>query len=211
MRVSNYVRPMAGTVDNVIKVSGNITKEDIPFVKQQIVDAYRKAPSLRSACRSVNCPPSTAYLWKNSDEEFAEALLEAREEYRDYLRDMAQRRAEGVEKVVIYKGEVMYRRNPLDGMLVLDENFEPIVLTEIVHSDRILETLMTGNLPEHKKSGGVGLSIGGGDGKVPTKIEVHFQEPPDWDNVEWDEDTGRPIIDVTPIKEPEDAKSEEDD
>lgn len=208
MRASNYVRPMVKTVDNIVKVTGHICKEDIPLVKQQIVDAFRKAPSLRSACLSVNCAPSTAYLWKNSDEDFNNALAEAREEYRDYLREMAQRRAEGVEKVVIYKGEVMYRRNPLDGMLILDENFEPIVLTEIVHSDRILETLMTGNLPEHKRSGGVGLSIGGGDGKVPTKIEVHFQEPPDWDNVEWDPDTGRPMLDITPIEEPVDAKPE---
>jgi hypothetical protein len=180
-----------------------IAEEEVPLVKELIIDAYRTAPSLRSACAVADCPASTAYYWKNSDEDFAEALLEAREEYRDYLRDMAQKRAEGIEKIVIYKGEVMYRRDDL-GNVMLDGNFEPIVLTEIVHSDRILEALMMGNLPEHKRSGGgIGMSIGGGDGRAPTTIEVHFQEPPDWDNVQWDPETGRPMLDVTPPKEPD--------
>jgi hypothetical protein len=180
-----------------------VAEEDVPLIKELIVNAYRTAPSLSAACRVADCPPSTAYLWKNNDEEFSDALLEAREQYRDHLREMAQRRAEGIEKVVIYKGEVMYRRDDL-GNVMLDGNFEPIVLTETVHSDKILEVLMMGNLPEHKRSGvGVGMSIGGGDGRAPTKIEVHFQEPPDWDNVQWDEDTGRPMLDVTPPKETE--------
>ena len=178
-----------------------IAHADIHMMKEAVVEAYRRSPSLRAACTAVDCPASTAYQWKNNDEEFAEALIEAREHYRDSLREMAQKRAEGVEKPVIYKGELMYKRDPLDNSLLLDSNFEPIPLTECVHSDRILETLMTGNLPEHRRSGGggsIGLELGGGDGRPPTKIEVRFQDPPDWDNVQWDEETGRPILDITP-------------
>jgi hypothetical protein len=170
---------------------------DTAFLKELVVECYKTEPSLSAAARAAGVLPVTARQWKLFDPEFAEKLSDAREEYRDRLRELAEQRATGFMRPVMYKGEVQYVRNPVDGTLVLDENFEPIVQMEMVHSDRILERLMEANLPEFKggRGVGVGVTLPGAEGAAPTKIEVNFVSPPDWDKVEWDEETGRPKLD----------------
>lgn len=171
-----------------------------PLRKEQVVVAYRTAPSLSAAAKIAGVSPDLVYKWKGEDDDFAAELAEARLQYADHLRELVQQRAVGIERVVVYKGEVQYRRNPLKPTeLLLDDDFEPIPLTETVHSDRMLELLATAVVPEvrsSKRSGGGSVDVsvpGAGGGKV--EIQVNFVEPPDWDNVEWDDETGRPKLD----------------
>ena len=62
-----------------------------------------------------------------------------------------------------------------------------------------MERVAEANLPEYRRGrsgGSIGVEVPGeGEGSKPIKIVVNFVDPPDWDNVEWDEETGRPKLD----------------
>lgn len=169
------------------------SRDDTPVKKQLLIEAYRSAESLKAAADSLGIPPSTARKWKKTDEEFALALSDAREDWRDELRGHVQTRAMQYWKPMFYRGEPVWKRLP-DGTLDLDADFEPIQVMEPVYDSQVLQRMMEANLPEYRRGKGSGMSIGiegGGDGTVPTKVVVNFVDPPDWDNVEWDESTGR--------------------
>ena len=167
-----------------------------------VVENYGTAPSLSAAARAADVHPALCYRWKAEDDEFAQALAAARIQFPDHLRDLAMTRATGIERPVIHKGELMYRRYPpgheidgvhVGGQIMLDDEFEPIVLTETVYSDRMLEKLMEGNVREQARPGAqVAVTNEDGSGGKTTTV-VNFVQPPDWDNVEWGED-GRPIL-----------------
>ena len=174
-----------------------------PLRKELVVKAYRTASSMSAAAREAGVSPELVYKWRQEDEDFVTAMDEARVEYVDYLRDLVEQRAVGVERPVVYKGELVYRRyppgHPQHPDYILDDNFEPVPLTETVHSDRMLELLATASVPEirsSKRAGGpsIGVEVPGEEGKPPTRLVVNFRDPPDWDNVEWDDETGRPKL-----------------
>lgn len=171
----------------------NARDKDRAAKKAAIVAAYQKAPSFSEAARICRVPVKTALYWKHNDEDFQTSLEEARDVYRDTLREEADRRAKGFRRPVLYKGQLQYVRDPETGEVIFDPlTGEAIVLTEIVYSDQVLLKMMEAEVPEYKrKGGGVGIEVPGGDGKAPTKIVINFQDPPDWENVEWDEETGR--------------------
>lgn len=184
--------------NNYVGYMANVNKNpEVNAAKERLLEAVPYAPSFRAACDMASVTYSTAYAWKSKDTEFAEAYAEARQLAMDRLREEAYKRAmEGYERPVLYKGQAMYRRDPVTNFLLLDDDFNPIPLTERVISDRILEKIMEANLPEHRRSrgGSVGVEVPGENDK-PVKIIVNFVDPPDWDNVEWDEETGRPKLD----------------
>ena len=180
---------------------------DTPALKLIMIEAYRTQQSVRSSALACGVNVSTARNWMRNDEDFKakmnEAHLDYTEAYADQLRKTLKERAEGIMRPVLYKGEVMHQRDA-EGNVILDANFEPAILYEEIRSDPVLLRNAEAHLAEYKRagSGGVGLSIGGsGDGETPLKIEVRFQDPPDWDNVVWDPETGRAVL--PPIDEGE--------
>jgi hypothetical protein len=159
--------------------------------KELVIEAAKTAPSFRKACDIAGVPSSTANRWRRDDEDFAEALHEAEKERWDVLREHIYERAiGGYEKPVYYKGRPLWRRDPKTNELLLDENFEPIPLTETVVSDRLLERYLEANLPEFARKSSLELS-GPNGGPVSTQLVVNFVDPPDWDKVKWDPETGR--------------------
>ena len=186
-------------------------RRDEAAMKRDLLDLLRTSPSVSQACRLAGVTAYQFKKWKEEDEEFLEGFKIASAEFVDYLRYKAfERGVLGFEKEVIYRGEQMYQRHPRTRQLVLDDNFDPIPLKERIMSDRIFERVLEANVPEYARKGttyNMNLHPGGGSGDsdAPTKIEVNFVQPPDWDKVTWDEKTGRPkladddkIIDVTP-------------
>lgn len=175
--------------------------------KAAVAEAYATSPTLASAARIAGVNAPTVYGWKKSCEKFQSALEEVRPIYGDTIREVIHQRAfEGYEKPVIYKGQLIWRRDPLTGDLELDDDFMPIPLTERVVSDRMLERLAGANLPEYAQTSGssakvnVGLNAGG-DGtniEAGVEIQVNFVDPPDWDKAEWGED-GRVVLEGTAI------------
>lgn len=161
----------------------------------RFLDAYAITGVIGEACEASGVPRPTFKQWRQNDEAFAEAVLEAEQEAIDRLRSEAKRRAlDGWEEPVIHQGRQMYKRHPLTNELLLDDDFEPIPLTINKKSDRILEKMLEAKAPEYSRKGSLELTGPGGSSLMPTKVEVHFTKPPDWDNVEWGED-GRPILD----------------
>lgn len=174
----------------------HIAPDDVAYFKGLVVEAYTTAPSLKAAAEQVGVAASTVRYWKKNDEQFASDLADAHEDYRDSLREHVHQRATGFWKPVIYRGEMMFEREA-DGTVKLDANFDPIPLREPVYDSRQLELLASAHLYEFKKARGGGMSIGiegGGEGAMPTKVVVNFVDPPDWDNVQWDPETGRAVL-----------------
>jgi len=150
------------------------TTKDTPHMKGLLTEAAKTAPSFRQACLQAGVNYSTGKKWRKEDEEFAKALAMADDERRDHLREEAQRRAvEGWEKPVLYKGEMVYHRDPVTKELLLDDDFNPIPLTEKVISDRILERVLEANVPEYARKSSVELS-GPNGGDIPTSVTIKF-------------------------------------
>ena len=174
------------------------SKIDTPPRKEAILVALETASTYLAACQATDVPYSTFRLWRDTDEEFAERVAEARLVRQEHLRKMVEERAfTGYLRPVIYKGELQYERYPpgheLAGQVKLDDDLEPIPLMERVMSDQVFLRHAEANLPEYKTGrGGAGAAVSvEAPGMGKTTVEVHFVDPPDWDDVEWDEETGR--------------------
>lgn len=103
------------------------------------LSGIRQHGTISAGARAAGVVRHTVNGWRNDDEEFAEAVTQALEDYRDSLSEEITRRGrDGYEEPVVYQGRLCYRVNE-DGSLMLDDNFEPIVLTVRKYSDRLLE------------------------------------------------------------------------
>ena len=166
--------------------------------KAEVIQAMAHAPTLSRAADISGVSPSTAHTWRRIDPVFQAALEEVRPLFVDSLRDVVHDRAVlGYQKPVLYKGQIQYQRDPRTGDLVLDENFEPMVLMERVHSDRLLERVLEANVPEYaRQAASTNVNVAAGDGAQAggVMVNVNFVDPPDWDTVEW-QDNGKPVID----------------
>lgn len=99
--------------------------------------------TLTQAAERASHPPESFFYRRKIEPEFAAQVQEAMDIGADVLLQEAQRRAvEGVQKPII--GKVA---PGIDGQLK-DENGN--LLWETVHSDRILEFLIKGRLPDYK-------------------------------------------------------------
>lgn len=98
--------------------------------KQRFILSMRQMPHITAACVAANCSSSTAYEAKERDELFRKLWDESLTYATDRLEGAAWTRAvDGVEKGI-------YGR---DG---------EVIATEKVYSDKLLETLLKGNLPQ---------------------------------------------------------------
>lgn len=76
-----------------------------PKREAAFLDALRDGLSVTAACIDAGISRSTAYEWREADDEFRKRWDEAIEEGTDRLEDEAQRRArDGVTEPIYYKG-----------------------------------------------------------------------------------------------------------
>lgn len=100
--------------------------------KNAFLAAYALCGNITKAAECATIPRMTHYDWLKSDEAYAAAFEEAKQEACDHLEAEARRRAvEGTEKPVFYKGE------------------ECGTIRE--YSDTLLMFLMKGAMPEKYK------------------------------------------------------------
>lgn len=97
--------------------------------RARFIETLELSANVGRACEAANISRSTAYKWREEDQEFAAAWEQAVENAIDRLEEEAWRRAfEGADRPVIYKGEIT-------------ETFKE-------HSDRLMECLLRANRPE---------------------------------------------------------------
>jgi hypothetical protein len=144
------------------------------------VAALAECGTKNQAARLAGIAYDTVSKWRrHDDEEFRESFRElenaALAQFGDTLVDEAVIRGrDGWHEPVIYKGEQAYVRNPLTGEILLDANFNPVPLTILKKSDTILGKLMDLYLGGGKK--GLSVSVGNGDGDLPSRITIEFVE-----------------------------------
>jgi hypothetical protein len=103
---------------------------ELPPWKQRFILSMRRAPHVTAACLAANCSTKTAYEERETDKLFQALWDESITYANERLEGTAWTRAvDGIEKGI-------YGR---DGQ---------VIAMERVYSDKLLETLLKGNLPQ---------------------------------------------------------------
>lgn len=103
--------------------------------QEAFLEQYAIYGIVTTACEMTGVDRRKVYRWKESDEAFAERFKEAEVKANELLLQEARRRAiEGVPRYVIQKGKVVNYKG------------KPIIQNE--YSDRLLELLLKGKMPE---------------------------------------------------------------
>lgn len=133
---------------NVRKGKTVANAEQTAFLEQYAIYGI-----ITTACELSGIDRTKVYRWKERDPAFAERMAEAEKKANDLLLQEARRRAvEGVPRYVVQKAEIVRL------------NGQPLIQNE--YSDRLLELLLRGRLPdmfkdrtEHSTPNGDGLNI----------------------------------------------------
>lgn len=98
------------------------------------------APSLSYAAKRAGISTGQVYAWRRDVEGFREHEDICWEHSKDVVRDEIRRRAlYGTQRPVLVNGRPLPMRDPTTGEVLLDEDFEPIYVTYVELSDRVLE------------------------------------------------------------------------
>lgn len=150
---------------------------DKPYLtveKRAFLRAFEACGIIGTACKTAKVSRRTVTQWREEDEEFEEAFSEAYETSIDPAEEALRHRALfGFEKPVIYQGIPMWRRDPLTGEVLLDDDFNPIPLTEPVQNNDLLKVYLAGNRGKYSTKVGIEHS-GPGGGPLPKSVEVVF-------------------------------------
>ncbi len=132
--------------------------------KDKFVEAYAaNAASIAPACLAAGVSRSTYKRWRRDDPDFDAHLEEAYQEAVDEAEaEVRHRGVHGVEESVIHKGELMYQTDPISGVLVLDDDFMPVVLTVNRKSDRMLELYVKANRADYRDRRDTRVTFEGG-------------------------------------------------
>lgn len=142
--------------------------------KDKYVEALTKVGIIGPASEAAGVHRRTILDWQKADPEFAKACDDAFETAIDAAEVMVRERGvEGWEKPVIYKGEPMFRRDPVSGEILLDDNFEPIPLTESIRNDDLLKFYMEANRQKYNRKTKLEHS-GPNGGDIPTGLKIRF-------------------------------------
>ncbi len=108
--------------------------------------AYALNGIIQPACDAAGISRSTMYRWKEEYGDFARACDDALQAAVDAAElELRTRAVGGVEEPVLYKGEPVWRRDPVTGAVFLDEDFNPVPFVVHRRSDRLLEVYMKGH------------------------------------------------------------------
>src|SRR5262249_45645027 len=111
--------------------------------------AFAVAGTVRGAAAVAHVHRRTHYKWIETDPDYAATFEEARETFRDVIRDEVHRRGiEGWREPVFYKGQI-----------VRDKKGQPVTIRKF--SDRMLELLAKATCPEYREKYEV-TGVGGG-------------------------------------------------
>lgn len=136
----------------------------------------RHMGTLAAGCRAAGVSRTTLRAWREEDEDFAAGILIALEDYRDSLSEEITRRGrDGYEEPVIHQGNLCYRLN-YDGSLMLDDDFEPMILTVKKHSDKLLELNAKAYDDRYRDKSSLEVT-GQGGGPVDHNITIRFVRP----------------------------------
>jgi hypothetical protein len=167
--------------------------------KLTFLQVYSRKGIIGPAAEAAGVSRRTILRWREDDDAFDEACEDAYQTAVDHAEEELRKRGvEGADELILIKGSPVPKRDPRTGEPMLDDNFEPIYLTKKERSDRLLEVYMRANRAQYRDKSSVEVS-GPNGGPVPTRIEVNFVDPPDWDNIEWDPETGRPKLKPDPL------------
>lgn len=149
---------------------GRVSRDLIEARKQAFLICLSIHGNIAKACREVGISRSCHHDWRK-DPDFQARFLDAQQDAADGLEEVARRRAEGFEEVVIGKDGVIWARNA-DGSFKLDDNFEPMPLMKTIYSDLLMARMLEAKKPEYRTKS-VEMSGPGGQ-PLPTKIKVVF-------------------------------------
>ena len=121
--------------------------------RQVFLDNLAEGAPVRAAAQRAEVGRSTVYERRTTDAEFAEAWDDAYEAGNDRLEDEAHRRAvDGVEKPVMYRGEV--------------------VGSVREYSDALLMLLLRGRRPDRYGTSRARVELSGSVGPTPRELEA---------------------------------------
>ncbi len=153
----------------------------------------RHMGTIAEGARRANRVRDTIRTWRVSDPDFDEGVHMALQDYRDSLSEEITRRGrDGYEEAVVHQGRLCYRLEA-DGSFLLNDDFEPVVLTIKRHSDRLLE--LNAKAFDERYRDRSSLEVTGQDGGALTQaITVQFVRPGEQtDSPDTEEDERDPL------------------
>jgi hypothetical protein len=148
-----------------------------PVYKAKFLEAYAKTGVLGPALKAAGISRSSYKKWRKDDEEFDEACDDALQTAVDEGElALRTRGIDGVEEPVLYKGEPIWKRDPVTGQVMLDDDFNPIPYTIMTRSDRLLEVYTRAHRPEYSEKRSVELSGPGGKA-IESAVTVTYVLP----------------------------------
>ena len=152
-----------------------IKPTDKALKQAAFLQAYSLTGVIGDAASAVGVTRTTVRNWRD-DEEFEERFQDAFEEAIDPVEIELRKRAMlGFEKPVIYQGIPMFRRDPLTGDLILDDDFNPIPLTEPVQNNDLLKLYIAANRGKYNPKTTLEHQGPGGT-QLPRQVQVVFVE-----------------------------------
>ncbi len=145
--------------------------------KTKFLEQYALTGVIQPACDVADISRSTYKDWRHKDPDFDAACDDAFQAAVDDAEGVLRRRGvEGIEEVVLYKGEPIWRRDPATLELLLDDEFNPVPFTRLVHNDKLLETYVKAHRPVYREKSG--LELTGKDGASLPPVTVTYVLPP---------------------------------
>lgn len=146
--------------------------------KTKFLEAYATTGVIQTGCDACGMSRTTYKNWRKADVDFDAACDDAYQIAVDAGElELRTRAIDGHEEVMTYKGEPIWRRNPSDGKLILDDDFNPMPFTVFKKSDKLLEIYVKAHRPQYKDKSAVEVT-GPGGGALETKITIEFVDPP---------------------------------
>lgn len=154
-----------------------MNEELVAARRMKFLSAYAECGVIGPACDVAGVDRSTYKRWRKSDAGFSDACDDAFQSAVDAAElELRTRAVGGVEEVVLYRGEPVFRRDPHTGQVLLDDDFDPIPFTIHRKSDRLLEVYVRSHRPVYKERTEVALT-GGNGGPVETGITIRYVMP----------------------------------
>lgn len=188
-----------------IIVQPSYRREQQDTKKLAALAGIRDLGTIAEGSRAARVSRSTIRDWRMGDEDFDTSVKEALEDYRDSLTaEITRRGRDGYDEPVIHQGQICYRTD-IHGVVMLDDDFEPIILTIKKHSDRLLE--LNAKAFDDRYRDRSSLEVTGSDGgPLETAITVTYVLPDG--RVKEDYETLIPLPDEEPAKELEFSEPE---
>jgi len=162
----------------------------------RFLEEFARCGVIGPCCRVVGIGRTTYLRWRKADGDFDEACDHAfQSAVDDAEMELRERGINGTEEPVLYKGEPVWRRDPVTAAVLLDDDFNPIPFTIRRKSDRLLEVYTRTHRPEYRERSEVALTGKNGI-PLPSAITVNYVLPEG--RTEEDYEGTQGLIDVTP-------------